>query len=194
MTTMILTDGTIGQMMEPVSLDMGEVKAYDKPWAVTGTKGERTHNIVNSLSLLPEELEQWNFKRYERYNEIEKKEAMYETYLTDDAEIVVVAFGVAARVARNAIVAAHARGIRVGLIRPITLWPFPKQVLKDAAGKAKAFVSVELSMGQMVEDIELAIRCSRPVLLCNRVGGMIPTPEEVLAKIEEAYQTGGANA
>ena len=134
------------------------------------------------------------FKRYERYNEIEKNEAMYETYLTDDAEIVVVAFGVAARVARNAIVAARARGIKVGLIRPITLWPFPKQVLKDAAGKAKAFVSVELSMGQMVEDIELAIRCSRPVLLCNRVGGMIPTPEEVLAKIEEANQTGGANA
>ena len=194
MTTMILADGTIGQMMEPVSLDMGEVRVYDKPWAVTGTKGERPHNIVNSLSLLPEELEQWNFKRYERYAEIEKNEAMYEGYLMDDAEIVVVAFGVAARVARNAIAAARSKGIKAGLIRPITLWPFPKQALREAAGKAKAFVSVELSMGQMIEDIELAIRCLRPVLLCNRTGGMIPTPEEVLSKIEEADKCGGANA
>ncbi len=193
MTTMILADGTIGQMMEPVSLDMGEVKHYDKPWAVTGTKGERTHNIVNSLSLLPEELEQWNFKRYERYAEIEKNEALYESFLTEDADIVIVAFGVAARVARNAIVAARAKGIKAGLIRPITLWPFPKSALKEAAKTAKAFVSVELSMGQMIEDIELAIRCTRPVLLCNRAGGMIPTPEEVLAKIEEADRIGGEN-
>ncbi|MBQ3667662.1 MAG: 3-methyl-2-oxobutanoate dehydrogenase subunit VorB, partial [Clostridia bacterium] len=138
MTTMILADGTIGQMMEPVSLDMGEVKQYDKPWAVTGTKGERPHNIVNSLSLLPEELEQWNFKRYERYAEIEKNETMYETFMTEDCDVAVVAFGVAARVARNAIVAARAKGIKAGLIRPITLWPFPKQVLKDVAGHAKS--------------------------------------------------------
>ena len=192
MTTMILADGTIGQMMEPVSLDMGEVREYDKPWAVTGTRGERKHNIVNSLSLLPEELEQWNIKRYERYAQIEKTETMYESFMADDADIVVVAFGVAARVARNAILAAREKGIKAGLIRPITLWPFPKTALKEAAKHAKAFVSVELSMGQMIEDVELAIRCSRPVLLCSRVGGMIPTPEEVLAKIEEADKTGGA--
>ena len=191
MTTMILADGTMGQMMEPVSLDMGEVIEYEKPWAVTGTQGKRPHNIVNSLSLLPEELEQWNIARYEKYKTIEENECMYETFMADDADVVVVAFGVAARVARNAIVAARAKGIKAGLIRPITLWPFPKQVLKDAAKHAKAFVSVELSMGQMIEDVELAIRCSRPVLLCSRVGGMIPTPEEVLAKIEEANVTGG---
>ena len=193
MTTMILADGTMGQMMEPVSLDMGEVTAYDKSWAVTGTRGERTHNIVNSLSLLPEELEQWNLKRYEKYHAIEENEAMYETFMADDADIVVVAFGVAARVARNAIVAAREKGIKAGLIRPITLWPFPRKALKDAAKKAKAFVSVELSMGQMIEDIELSIRCSRPVLLASRVGGMIPTPEEVLSKIEEAQTMGGDN-
>ena len=191
MTTMILADGTMGQMMEPVSLDMGEVIEYEKPWAVTGTQGKRPHNIVNSLSLLPEELEQWNIARYEKYKTIEENECMYETFMADDADVVVVAFGVAARVARNAIVAARAKGIKAGLIRPITLWPFPKQVLKDAAKHAKAFVSVELSMGQMIEDVELAIRCSRPVLLCSRVGGMISTPEEVLAKIEEANVTGG---
>ena len=190
MTTMILADGTIGQMMEPVSLDMGEVKAYDKPWAVTGTGGIRKHNIVNSLSLLPEELEQWNIARYQRYAQIEKDEVQYESFLTEDADIVCVAFGVAARVAKNAIVAARAKGIKAGLIRPITLWPFPKEALKKAAEKAKAFVSVELSMGQMIEDVELAIRCKRPVLLCSRVGGMIPTPEEVLSKIEEAQNAG----
>ena len=117
---------------------------------------------------------------------------MYESFMADDADIVVVAFGVAARVARNAILAAREKGIKAGLIRPITLWPFPKAALKEAAKHAKAFVSVELSMGQMIEDVELAIRCSRPVLLCSRVGGMIPTPEEVLAKIEEADKTGGA--
>ena len=194
MTTMILADGTMGQMMEPVSLDMGEVQDYDKSWAVTGTQGKRKHNIVNSLSLLPEELEQWNIARYEKYHTIEENETMVEKFMADDAEIVVVAFGVAARVARNAIVAAREKGIKAGLIRPITLWPFPKKPLRDAAKHAKAFVSVELSMGQMIEDVELAIRCARPVLLCSRVGGMIPTPEEVLAKIEEAARKGGDEA
>ena len=191
MTTMILADGTMGQMMEPVSLDMGEVTQYDKSWAVTGTQGGRPHNVVNSLYMQPEELEKWNFARYEKYARIEKDEALYESFMADDADIVVVAYGVAARVARNAIVAARAKGIKAGLIRPITLWPFPKAALKAAAEHAKAFVSVELSMGQMIEDVELAIRCSRPVLLCNRVGGMIPEPGEVLAAIEKANQTGG---
>ncbi len=191
MTTMILADGTMGQMMEPVSLDMGDVIEYDKSWAVTGTKGERSHNIVNSLSLLPEELEQWNIRRYDMYKKIEENEVMYEEYMTEDADIIVVAFGVAARVARNAIVAAREKGIKAGLVRPITLWPFPKKILKERAKQAKAFVSVELSTGQMIEDIELAIRCTRPVLLASRVGGMIPTPEEVLEKIEEAQKIGG---
>jgi len=191
MTTMILADGTMGQMMEPVSLDMGEITNYDKSWAVTGTKGERKHNIVNSLSLLPEELEQWNIRRYEMYKKIEETEAMHESFMAEDAEIVVVAFGVAARVARNAIVAARAKGIKAGMIRPITLWPFPKKALFEASKTAKAFISVELSMGQMIEDVELAIRCSRPVTLCSRAGGMIPTPEQVLKSIEDAAKMGG---
>ncbi|MBQ3080187.1 MAG: 3-methyl-2-oxobutanoate dehydrogenase subunit VorB [Clostridia bacterium] len=191
MTTMILADGTMGQMMEPVSLDMGSVNEYDKSWAVTGTKCERKHNIINSLSLLPEELEQWNIRRYDMYKKIEEREVMYDEYMTEDADIIVVAFGVAARVARNAIVAAREKGIKAGLVRPITLWPFPKEILKQRAKNAKAFVSVELSTGQMIEDIELAIRCTRPVLLASRVGGMIPTPEEVLEKIEEAQKIGG---
>ena len=190
---MLLADGTMGQMMEPVSLDLGEITEYDKSWALTGTKGERKRNIVNSLFLKPEELEQFNFDRYERYAQIEKNEVMYEEYMMDDAEICIVAFGVAARVSQNAIDEARKQGIKVGMIRPITLWPFPKEALNKAADNVKSFISVELNMGQMIDDIELAIRCKKPVLLCNRAGGMIPTTENVLDKINEAVKLGGAN-
>jgi 2-oxoglutarate ferredoxin oxidoreductase subunit alpha len=190
MTTMILADGTMGQMMEPVSLEMGEVESYDKSWCACGGSDERPKNIVNSLFLKAEELEYFNIKRYEKYAEIEKNEAMYEEYMMDDAEICIAAFGIAARVSKNAIDEARKMGIKVGMIRPITLWPFPKAAFNAAADKVKAFVSVELSMGQLIEDVELATRCKKPVLLCNRSGGMIPTLEDVLAKIKEA---GGIN-
>ncbi len=146
---------------------------------------EREHNIINSLYLKPEILEKTNFERFERYKAIEENEAMYEEYMMDDAEICVVAFGIAARVSKNAVTAARKKGIKVGLIRPITLWPFPKEALKKAADKVKGFISVELSMGQMIEDIKLSTECKKPVELCNRTGGMIPTPEEVLASIEK---------
>ena len=190
MTAMILADGTMGQMMEPVELGDVEVKEYDKSWAVTGTKCARPHNIVNSLSLVPEELEQLNFARYERYKAVEENEVMYESYLMDDAEICVVAFGISARVSKNAINEARKNGIKVGMIRPITLWPFPKAPLLKAAEHCHTFLSVEMNMGQMIEDIELAIRCKRPVQLVNRVGGMIPSPEQVLQAIEEADKGG----
>ena len=190
MTSMILADGTMGQMMEPVSLEKVEATVCEKPWAVTGTKGERKHNIVNSLSLVPEELEKLNFARFERYKKVEENEVMYESFMMDDAEICVVAFGIAARVSKNAIVEARKKGVKVGMIRPITLWPFPKKALLDAAEKAHTFISVELSMGQMIEDIELAIKCKRPVMLCNRVGGMIPSPNMVLEVIEKADKGG----
>lgn len=186
MTSMILADGTIGQMMEPVSLEVGEQTAYEKPWALTGTKMERKRNVVTSLYLQPEELEKLNLERYERYRVIEENETMFERFMMDDAEICVVAYGIASRVSKNAVSAARAKGIRAGLIRPITLWPFPKAALAEAAKTAKSFLSVEMSMGQMIEDIELSIRCSRPVTLVNRVGGMIPTPEQVLLAIEQA--------
>ena len=190
MTAMILADGTMGQMMEPVSLEYEIEKAPEKPWATTGTKMEREHNIVNSLFLSPEKLEEVNFERYERYKYIEENEAMYEEYMMDDAEICVTAFGIAARVAKNAINEAREKGIKVGLIRPITLWPFPNAPFKKAADKVKEIISVELSMGQMIEDIKLASECKVPVTLCNRVGGMIPSPEQVLEAIIKA--NGGA--
>ena len=188
MTSMILADGTIGQMMEPISFEDAEVQTYEKPWALTGTNCQRKHNIVNSLYLKPDELEVKNFERYERYRIVEENEQMWEEFQMEDAELCVVAFGIAARVAKNAVVAARKEGIKVGLIRPITLWPFPVKALSAAADKVKGFISVELSMGQMIEDVRLATQCKRPVSLCNRCGGMIPSPEEVLESIRKAQK------
>ena len=195
MTSMILADGTMGQMMEPVALDALKVgEPVEKPWATTGTKLQRTHNIVNSLSLVPEELEELNFARYERYKVIEENEVMYETYRMEDAEICIAAFGIASRVSRNAVDAARELGIKVGMIRPITLWPFPKAPMLKASEKVHTFISVEMSMGQMIEDVMLATEGKAPVTLCNRVGGMIPSPEQVLESIKTvASQIGGNN-
>ena len=193
MTSMILADGTMGQMMEPVALDFDVTPAPEKPWATTGTGLKRPHNIVNSLSLVPEELEQLNIARYERYKQIEENETLYEEYLMDDAEIAIAAFGIAARVSKNAINEARKLGIKVGMIRPITLWPFPKAPFKKAASHVKQFISVELSMGQMIEDVKLASECRVPVTLCNRVGGMIPSPEQVLQSIKNVAKNGGNN-
>ncbi|MDL2287773.1 3-methyl-2-oxobutanoate dehydrogenase subunit VorB [Oscillospiraceae bacterium OttesenSCG-928-F05] len=193
MTTMLLADGILGQMMEPVALDAEDAPEVPKPWAVTGTGDKRKQNVVNSLFLQPEELERLNFERFDRYAEVEKNEVLHETFMMDDADICVVAYGAAARIAKNAIAMAREQGMKVGMIRPITLWPFPKAALNAAADKVKAFVTVELSMGQMIEDVELATRCKKPVLLCNRTGGMVPTPEEVLNKLQEAACLGGGN-
>ena len=190
MPAMILADGTMGQMMEPVVMGNYTPKIVEKPWATTGTGLQRKHNIVNSLYLSPEVLERTNFERYERYKIIEEKETMYESFLMEDAEYCVAAFGIAARVSKNAVLAARAEGIKVGMIRPITLWPFPVKPFAEAADQVKAFVSVELSMGQMIEDVKLATGCKKPVTLCNRVGGMIPSPEQVLAHLREL--AGGA--
>jgi len=185
MPVMLLADGTIGQMMEPVTLNAGEVIAHDKSWALTGTKNERKKNIINSLCLRPEELEAWNDARFKRYEIVERDEVMYEEYMMDDAEVCVVAFGITARVSKNAINAAREKGIKAGMIRPITLWPFPKAILAERAKQVKGFISVELSKGQMIDDVKLAINCVKPVSLCARNGGIIVTPEEVLAKITE---------
>lgn len=188
MTAMILADGTIGQMMEPVLLETPAQAAYEKPWSLTGTKLAREKNVITSLYLAPEELEQKNLDRFARYQIVQEREPLYESYLMDDADVCVVAYGIAARVSKNAVASARAEGIRAGLIRPITLWPFPAGALKTAANRVKHFLSVELSMGQMIEDVELAIRCSRPVTLVSRVGGIIPSPEQVVKAIRNAAE------
>ncbi|MBQ8868664.1 MAG: 3-methyl-2-oxobutanoate dehydrogenase subunit VorB [Oscillospiraceae bacterium] len=188
---MLLADGTMGQMMEPVELpDSVDTLKVEKPWAVTGTQKKREHNIVNSLYLAPEKLEQTNLERFERYKAIEENEALYEEFMMEDAEYCVVAYGITARVSKNAVIAAREQGIRVGMIRPITLWPFPKKAIADVTDKVKAFISVELSMGQMIEDVKLASSCKKPVYLCSRVGGVITTPEQVLETIKK---TAGGN-
>ena len=191
MPAMVLADGTMGQMMEPVTLpEPCNAFGDDNPWAATGTGMKRPHNVVNSLYLSPDELEKFNFERFERYAKIEEDEPLWEEYLLDDADICIVACGITARISRNAILDARKEGIRVGMIRPITLWPFPKEPLVKAADQVSAFLCVEMNMGQMKEDVELAIRCRKPVALCNRVGGMIPTPDEVLASIKKIAEGG----
>lgn len=186
MPVMILADGLLGQMMEPVVLP--EARSLDslpaKPWATTGHGHERFHNVVNSLYLTAEDLEELNVERYKRYDAIKATEQECETYLTDDADIVVVAFGASARVARSAVNAARAKGIKAGLFRPITLWPFPEDALRNTLAHAKGYLDVEMNMGQMVEDVRLVIEGKAPVEFFGRTGGVIPTPEEVLAAIE----------
>lgn len=192
MPAMLLADGTMGQMMEPVVLpEPAEVAPQPPAWAAVGTEGKRFHNVVNSLYLDPQELERTNFERFQRYAAIERDEVMWEEFMMEDAEICIVSCGITARVSRNAIVEARKQGIKVGMIRPITLWPFPKEALKKAAAQVKSFLCVELNMGQMKEDVELAIRCQKPVELCCRVGGMIPSPDEVLEKLVQMNKTGG---
>lgn len=190
MPAMLLADGTMGQMMEPVVLPEESCGTVEKPWAVTGTQMKRSHNIVNSLYLVPEELERTNIERFERYKTVEEQETRWESYMMEDADICLVAFGIAARVTKNAVTAARKEGIKAGMIRPITIWPFPKKPLREAADRVRGFISVELSMGQMIEDVRLATECRRPVELCFRAGGMIPSPDEVLESIRK--MNGGA--
>ena len=182
---MILADGMLGQMMEPVVMPEPRDEQVEKPWDTTGHKHKRPHNVVNSLYLTADELERLNVERYERYAVIERDEQRAETFLVEDADVVVVAFGASARVARSAVVEARAKGVKAGLIRPITLWPFPVDALEAAVPTAKAFLTVEMNMGQMVDDVRLAVNGRRPVEFFGRTGGVITTPVEVLAQIED---------
>ncbi len=189
MPSMILADGMLGQMMEPVILPEEGAKApVEKPWAACGHENRREHNVINSLYLTPEQLEDLVLERYKRYDVIKKNEQRAEEYLMDDAELAVVAYGASARVARSAVNKAREQGKKVGLIRPITLWPFPVDAVKKAASHVKEMLVVEMSMGQMVDDVKLAAECKVPVSFYGRTGGMIPTPAQVLDRIEEILQ------
>lgn len=186
MPAMILADGALGQMMEPVDFELGTKREIpEKTWACNGTEGKRKKNIVNSLLIDPVELESSVLARFKKYDEIAEKEVKYEEYKCDDADIVIVAYGITARICKSAIAAARAKGIKVGLFRPITLWPYPKKQLGALADKAKQFLVCELNMGQMVDDVKVATECKKPVSFYGRTGGMIPSPDEVLAEIEK---------
>lgn len=180
---MILADGLLGQMMEPVVLPEERDSVPEKPWATNGHRNQREHNVANSLFLQSEKLEASVLERYKRYEIIKEKEQRSEGFMLDDAEIVVVAFGAASRIARSAVVKAREQGIKAGLFRPITLWPFPVDALKETIPGAKAFLSVEFNMGQMVDDVRLAVEGQRPVSYFGRTGGIVPTPAEVLDAI-----------
>ena len=171
-------------MMEPVEFPDITDNEPAKDWACVGHGNKRHHNIINSLYLKPEELEESNRQRFKKYD-IEKKELPeVENYLTEDADIIVTGYGASARIVRSAVNAARAEGIKAGMIRPITLWPFPEKAYADTVETAKAYLVVELSMGQMVDDVRLATSCRRPVRFFGRTGGVIHTPAEILAQIK----------
>lgn len=189
MPAMILADGLLGQMMEPVTFPEISPDNKPKPWAADGTKMKREHNIINSLYLQPEILQSSVVNRYERYEKIKAEETDAEIYMCDDAEIVVTAFGATARVAKSAVNTAREQGIKAGLFRPKTLWPFPVKEINEACKSAKHVLSVEMSMGQMIDDVKLALECRIPVSFFGKTGGVIPKPTEVL---DEIKKLGGA--
>ena len=156
-----------------------------KDWATVGTDKKREHNIINSLYLSPDELERTIFERQKRYDIIKEKEQRYEAHDIEDADIIVTAYGTTSRVVESAIKTVRAEGIKAGVIRPITLWPFPEKIFAKAAKTAKAFLSVEMSMGQMVEDVKLAVNGMAPVYFFGRTGGIIPTPQEIADEIRK---------
>lgn len=174
----VMADGFIGQMMEPVDLKEHEIAALKKLWAVEGTS-ETRNNLICSIYLEPDDLEEHQRRMEAKYIRCAQEEQRWETYLTEDAEILVVGFGIVSRVLRSAVEQARREGVRAGLFRPITLWPFPSQALAEAASRVEKVLVVELSNGQMVEDVRLAVNGRVPVEFYARVGGNVPSIEEV---------------
>ncbi|MEN8115353.1 MAG: 3-methyl-2-oxobutanoate dehydrogenase subunit VorB [Bacteroidota bacterium] len=194
---MILTDGAIGQMMEKVELadfkprwTEDEITEKWGDWATTGKPASRKKNIVTSLEMDSDKMEANNLRFQEKYKKMEEEEVRYEAIKCDDAEFIIVAFGTSSRVCQKSVEIARAKGLKVGLLRPITLYPFPKKIIKELARKAKGFLSVEMSAGQMIEDIKLAVYEAGSNVRVNhfgRMGGIIPTPGEVVEALEEKF-------
>ncbi|MCQ2481971.1 MAG: 3-methyl-2-oxobutanoate dehydrogenase subunit VorB [Clostridia bacterium] len=193
MLVMILGDGTLGQMMEPVAFrDVEPIEVYDKPWACTGRGDRKEHNTITSIYIDPDTLEVKNRELQDKYALVTANEVRYEAFGLEDAEIVITAFSTCSRISKNVIRQAAELGIKVGMIRPITLWPFPSQIISETAAKSnvKAFLDVELNAGQMVEDVRLAVNGQKPVYFHGRMGGNLPTQKEILDKIIEIHNGG----
>jgi 2-oxoglutarate ferredoxin oxidoreductase subunit alpha len=158
------------------------------PWASTGRKGGRPINVITSLELLPEAMEKHNLHLQEKYKLIRETEVRYEELQTEDAEYLIVAFGSAARIAQKAISILRAEGVRVGLLRPITLWPFPSKRIQELSEKVKGILSFEINAGQMVEDVRLAVEGRCPVAHYGKMGGIVPTPDELIQALESDFQ------
>ena len=188
---MFLADGIMAQMMEPVEMpEMVDFKVdpEKKPWAATGWKpgdDPAKRAVINSLFINTEELTEHNLKLQAIYREVEKNEVMYETYMTEDADIIITAFGTVARIAKSAIHDLREQGIKVGLFRPITVWPYPYEALKTASANAKALLDVECNEGQMLEDVKLAVNGAKPVEYFGHCGSLMPSSDEIKAKILE---------
>ena len=180
----VLADGFIGQMMEPIELEVKELNPPEKPWAVRGSP-DTQNNFITSIYLEPDDLEKHERKLEAKYKLAQMLEPRHETYMTDDAEILLVGYGIVSRVLRSAVDEARAQGLRAGLLRPITLWPFPSIALAETAARCKTVLTVEMSTGQMVEDVRLAINGKVPVELYSRIGGNVPSVEEVHARMLE---------
>jgi 2-oxoglutarate ferredoxin oxidoreductase subunit alpha len=182
----VLGDGLIGQMMEPVEFKEGRQpikKLEPKTWAATGHTGERPRAIINSLYLDPEELERHNLRLKEKYDRMVRDEVRYSSYgLEEDYDVLIVGYGTVARVCYTAIEELAEQGIHVGMVRPISLFPYPYDAVREAARRAKAVLVVELSTGQMIEDVRLAVGSERPIHFYSRVGGMLVSPEEVIER------------
>lgn len=189
---MVLGDGMIGQMMEPVEFrDPIKRKLPPKDWALTGTKGKRSRNRILSVALQPDDLERSNLALKAKYDTIRKDEVKYEAYNLEDADIVLVSYGTVARVVQSSIEDLKTQGIKAGFIRPITVWPFPYSAFDLISDKTKCVLSVEMSFGQMMDDVLIGVKGRFPVDICCRVGGNVPSPSEVVSKVKEML--GGAN-
>lgn len=182
---MILADGMLGQMMEPVVLPkpIDPTTLPAKPWALTGARG-RKPNHVTSYFLDPAELSAMVVKRQERYRQIEEREIRYEEHETADADIIIAAYGSVARIAKSAVRMARGEGLKLGLLRPISLWPFPYSPLHDLAGRVKAILTVEMNAGQMVEDVRLAVAERTETPFYGEVGGLVPSPNDILKEVK----------
>lgn len=187
----IMADGITGQMMEVVELPKAlPVECDHRSWAVDGTPATR-RNLISSIVLDPVELEEHNLKLDAKYKACAAAEVLYEEYRTDDADLVIVAYGVVSRIVYSTVDQARARGLKVGLLRPITLWPFPTAPIRALAGRVRALLAVELSTGQMVEDVRLAVEGRAPVHFYGRCGGMVPGGAELVAEYERVLDGGG---
>jgi len=184
---MLLSDGAIGQMMEKVKLPEPTPYQPDKPWATTGKPKNRERNIITSLYIQSEVMEEVNRTLQAKYKKIKENEVRYEEYKMDDAEVVVNAFGLTSRICKKTVDLAREQGIKAGLFRPITLWPFPEKEINAVASRdqVKFFLTVEMNAGQMVEDVKLGVCGKKPVYFYGRQGGIVPTPEEILGAIQE---------
>lgn len=185
---MILGDGMIGQMMEPVEFkDRPEKQMPEKDWATTGTKGKRNPNIINSLYLDAEDLENHNKVLQEKYNKMKEKEIRVDSYNIEDADLVIAAYGTTSRIARTAIAKLESEGYKVGLIRPITLYPYPFDEFNKIKDDCKGVLTVEMNTGQMLEDVRLALNGRMPAYFYGRTGGMVPTPEEIVDEVKKIF-------